>query len=81
MKLVEYSEAELIVTGTTRCMQCCISRNVNALLCAVPHARYKKIQVANARVPVAKVEIFRGGAFQQLVATIDNYHVSGHAAP
>lgn len=35
---------------------------------------YKKLQVANARVPVAKVEILRGGGWQQLVATIDNYH-------
>lgn len=36
---------------------------------------YKKIQVANARVPVAKVELKRGGgSWQQLVATVDNYH-------
>lgn len=35
---------------------------------------YKKIQVANARVPISKVEIKRNGYWQQLVATIDNYH-------
>lgn len=35
---------------------------------------YKKMQVANARVPVAKVELLRGGAWQELVKTIDNYH-------
>lgn len=34
---------------------------------------YKKLQVANARVPIAKVEMARGGGWQQLVATIDNY--------
>ncbi|KAI8473724.1 MAG: hypothetical protein J3K34DRAFT_466209 [Monoraphidium minutum] len=35
---------------------------------------YKKIQIANARVPVRKLEIKRNGAWQELVATIDNHH-------
>ncbi len=37
---------------------------------------YRKLQVANARVPVAKVELFDGytKGFKVLTATIDNYH-------
>lgn len=40
-----------------------------------PHIpTHDRLQVANARVPVSKVEIMRGGSWQQLVGTIDNYH-------
>lgn len=34
---------------------------------------YRKLMVANARVPVRNVQIWRDGAWNQLTKTIDNY--------
>ncbi len=37
---------------------------------------YKKMMVANTRMPVRNVQIWQGGAWTQLTKTIDNYWVS-----
>lgn len=37
------------------------------------NAWYKKLMVANARVPLKQVRIWESGAWKNLIATIDNY--------